>query len=257
MLRVFYSDLRFALCSRGFKTCCIITAAYTTFTSLLLQTVSYFFYHESITGDDVLNCYSDMAIFIITAATLFVFTTDFADGTIRNKLISGATRSDILISALLNGGIIGASQAAIFMAVQAVLTLIMTDGYYLKSISEAARTGLIFTAASAAVGIFSTMLIMVLSGKRTVISYVAGLVIAFLFRIVSLEVSDKLYPESGFTALTGTRLAVYRFYDRYVPYAHFTSITRWDFASYIIGALALALISFVIGLILFNQKEFN
>ena len=131
----------------------------------------------------------------------------------------------------------------------------MLDNNFIKKSGKIADL-LILIGVIAIVGgiaMFSTSLIMIMGGKN--ISYVIGLGIAFVFRIIDMEVLDKLYPDYGICQLTGTKLKLYTFYDKYVPYAHCSGTPRWEMSSCVIGSVALIVISLIIGMIAFEKKE--
>ena len=109
--------------------------------------------------------------------------------------------------------------------------------------------------AAFAAGCFMAMILMVLGGTK--IAYVAGLVVTFLFRVATGEVADKLYPETGYCLLTGTKLQVYTLYDRYRPYAFFTGVNYHDLGKCLIGCIILSLISLAIGMIVYEKREFK
>ena len=254
MLRVFYADLRNTLHNRGFLGCCFAMAGYMLFSAILLWVVLHIFLKDgALNGEDVLDSYDSLAGFVITGASLAVFSGDYTSGIVRNKIISGAKRRNIAISAITCGALIGALLCIIYVITGVVLVPFFTEGLRILRVSEAADAFLVFTLASMAVGAFSTMQVLVLGGSK--VSYVVGLLTAFFLKIANIEVCEKLYPEKGLCTLQGAKLVLYRAFDRFVPYSHFSLMTRWKFTDYLIGSLSLIVISYFIGIVLFQKKE--
>ena len=254
MLRIFYADLRNALHNKGFRIACFTPLFYSGGITILLWVILKVFLKDGgLTAEDVLDNYNGLAAFLITAATMMVFSGDFSNGIIRNKLISGAKRKDVAMSCILCGALMGVLLCAVYVVVSVLFVTIFTEGLQMLTIAEAADSCLVFTLASMSVGAFSAMLVLVSGGSK--ISYAIGLVIAFVFKLLNLEVCEKLYPEKGLCALQGAKLMLYRGFDRFVPYSHFSLYTRWQFADYLIGSVVLIVLSLVIGILLFQKKE--
>ncbi len=254
MLRIFYADLRNTLHNRGFIGCCFGMGVYMLFSAALLWVVLHVFLEEgTLIGEDILDSYDSLAILLITGGSLAVFSGDYTGGIIRNKLISGAKRRDIAISAITCGGLIGVLLCIVYVIAGVVMVPIFTEGLMTLRVSEVADVFLVFTLASMAVGAFSTTLVLVLGGSKA--SYVVGLLMAFFIKITNIEVCEKLYPEKGLCTLQGAKLFLYRAFDRFVPYSYFSLMTRWKFTDYLIGSLCLILLSYIIGIVLFQKKE--
>jgi len=252
MLKILYSDMRNLIMSRVFRFGILAVAFYNLFTAVVFKIIFRYMGGE-LYGDNILGTFASYAPFVVAALVLFVFMGNFTDGIIRNKFISGASRRDIICSALLTGGMGGVLITAIAEISAFILTLFFTPGFYGLTASDIADYCLVMMIASCALGIFMTMILMVLGGTKT--AYVAGLAVTFIFKLMTAEVADKLYPESGVSLLTGVRLAMYRFYDRYVVFSYFSEMLRHDFKDYVIGALGLMIISFIAGTVLFEIKE--
>lgn len=253
MLRTFYSDFRNYLKSTGFKIGVIVIFGYVTFFSAVMALLYRIALHDIVPAEDVLCSYCDMAAFLITGSTLLMFATDYSNGTIRNKILSGAKRSEIYLSAIFTGILISLIYSAIAIVFELGFALVLSNGLAILTVSEEAGICLQYMISSMAIGAFSTMLVMVLGGLR--ISYFAGLVFAFVCNIISSEVADKLYPQEGPVMITGARLFLYTAYDRFMPYAHFQQFQRWPFSSYVIGSAVMIAISILVGLIIFERKE--
>lgn len=253
MFRILYSDMRKLLHDRGFLATLSVNVFYPLVLTLFLVAISAFFYHEKIMADQVCFQYQSIAIFLITASTLLFTMSEYSDGCIRNKIISGARRRDIFLSAAVMGGFQGVVHSMTGCITALVIRLLFSGEYQTYTIPEIADHWLITTMACISIGVFSTMLIMILGGKKA--SYIVGLFIATFMKIMSLEVIDKLYPEQGHCSLKGAKLAIYNFIDRFVPYTHLSIRPHRPFMEYLAGSTGLILLSLAIGLILFNQKE--
>lgn len=252
MLRTLYADIRNAFLSKGIRIITIANLSYIAGYVILMKVMLYFIGGE-LNADDILPVYNEYAIFVITAASLVIYVNEFASGIIRNKLCSGAKRRDIYLASVISSAFIATFISAIAQIFEVILSLIFTKGLYNMTLAEVAFSFSETTISCVTIAIFSTTIIMVMGGTNA--SYVVGLGIAFVFKVFGIEVLDKLYPEYGKCTLTGTKLQVYTFFDRYVPYAHCSGTPRWDMMSCVEGCVVLVLISLVLGLIVFNKKE--
>ena len=141
-----------------------------------------------------------------------------------------------------------------FVSSMAVLPM-FTEGFMNYTIPEIEDYWLLITLSCMSVGAFSTALIMIFGGSK--ISYVAGLAIAFVMKVLDTYVLDKLYPEKGNCTLTGAKLFLFKFIDRFIPYSYFSMEPHWDTLSYLVGCLGLILISTAVGLFVFDKKEIH
>ncbi|MCR4690724.1 MAG: hypothetical protein K5739_05240 [Lachnospiraceae bacterium] len=253
MFRILYSDMRKLAHDRGFLATLSVNVFYPLVITLFLMAISQIFYHERLFADQVCFQFQSIAIFLVTAGTLLFTMSEYADGCIRNKIISGAKRSDIFLSAAVMGGFQGVLHSFTGCLTALLIRLLLTGEYQTYTIPEVADYWLITTMACASIGVFTTMLIMIFGGKKA--SYILGLFIATFMKIMSLSVLDKLYPEKGHCRLTGAKLAVYNFIDRFVPYTQLSFRPHRPFTDYMAGSAGLIILSLVIGLILFNRKE--
>ena len=252
MLKMLYTDIRNIFYNRGIKLVGLASVVYIIGT-LLVSELILKLYDASMSADQIITTYPSIAIFIITSMTLLAFISEYTDGIIKNKLCSGAKRWHIFISAEMSSVLMTFFMTAIIQILTLVLAFACTDGFSNMTPAEVAFSFSETLVASVGIAVFSTSLIMMMGGKNA--SYVVGLGIAFAFKIVGMEVADKLYPEKGLCQLTGLKLKLYNFYDRFVPYAHCDGHPRWDMASCVIGSVVLIMISVVLGLIVFEKKE--
>ena len=172
---------------------------------------------------------------------------------IRNKLISGAGRDAVFLSASVTALLQALILSAVALAETVILSLIFTSGTGGMSIAGLADRWLVITLACMAIAVFSTMLIMLLGGNKS--AYITGIAVAVCLNIFSLDVMEKLYPESGVCTLTGTKLQIYSFYDRFIPYAYPAYPPHHGMLTYLAGAAGTIALSLIIGLVLFNRKE--
>jgi hypothetical protein len=162
-------------------------------------------------------------------------------------------RTDAFLSAVCGGMLQGALYTVFACLMSLPLVKVCTTGFVDYSIPEVADYWLIIIMTCMAIGAFSTSLVMIFGGSK--IAYVIGLIIAFVMRVLSAQILDKLYPEKGFCTLTGTKLAVYSFIDKYVPYSYLTVRPHYNMSCYVIGCSGMIIISVIIGLLVFNKKE--
>ena len=254
MLKMLYTDIRSVLLNKGFRIIIEAFVSYILFFTILMKVLA-FFLGGGLSADDILTAYPDIGVFVITAATLLMFVNEYKEGVMKCKIQRGISRKGIFLSAVITSAFMAVIMTIIAAVIDILLILIFSEGLYTMTISELGDAFLQITFASMAIAVFSTSLIMVLGGGNS--SYVVGLIIAFVFKIVGMLVMDKLYPEKGLCPLTGFKLKLYTFYDRFVPYAHFTFSPRWDSSSNMIGCLGLILISVIVGMLMFERKEIN
>ncbi|MCR5282033.1 MAG: hypothetical protein K6E18_01575 [Lachnospiraceae bacterium] len=252
MLRILYSDIRKTMQSRAFLICLITNVSYHILLVITLKVLYHFFFHNNITSDEVAFSFASIAIFLVTASTL-ISAGEFSDGTMRNKLISGAKRSEVFFSGMITGMYQGFVHAAAAFVTSMLTSLLLTTGFEGYTIPEVADYWLLIIFSCMSIAGFSTALVLALGGRK--ISYVVGLSIAFGMKIFLLYVQDKLYPESGNCSLTGVKLAVFRFTDRFIPYSYLAMRPHWDSVSYILGCGSLILISAILGVMIFQKKE--
>ncbi len=252
MLRILYSDIRKTLLSQAFRICMITNVTYHLLTVIVMKVISECFFHMVMAADDVAFCFTSIAIFLVTASTL-ITVSEFADGSVRNKLISGAKRTDVFFSGVITGMFQGFLHAAAAFLVSAFSVLLLSSGFAGYTVSEMADFWMIITVSCMAIGAFSTALIFCFGGAK--ISYVVGLAIAFGMKIFTMYVQDKLYPESGNCMLKGAKLICFRLVDRFLPYSYLAMRPHWDFGSYFAGTAGLVVISAVIGAVVFRRKE--
>lgn len=253
MFRNLYADTRKIFYSRGFYVGIIAILVYQIFSSLIIWALTVFLIEGQLSSDEIAFSYPQIAAFVVTVSTLLVIQGDFEDGCIRNKLISGVRRTDAFLSAIISGMLQGVLLSFVAFISSMMILPILSEGFMNYTVSEIADYWLIITLSCMAIGAFSTTLIMIFGGSK--LSYVAGLAIAFVLKTLDAHVLDKLYPEKGNCMLTGAKLELYKFIDRFIPYSYFSIEPHWDSISYLAGCTGLILLSVITGLLVFNQKE--
>ena len=254
MLRVLYSDLRFLLKQISLKICIGAAMGYALAFVVILKIIMSLVTEGSfLSGEDILSAYNDIAIFFITALAVMLFTPDFNNGTIRNKLVSGLRKSEIFLSSVFSGMIASIIMTVIVTLFEALLSIIFSEGFMTFNLAELSDNFLMLIVTAAAVGAFVTTIVLLFGGTK--ISYFAGFVVAFFLNLLGSEVVTSLYPLNGKCTLTGAKLMLYTAYDRFMPFMHFEGYPRWDFLRYLTGSIALTALSIGIGLIIFSKKE--
>ena len=252
MLNMIYSDLHRIIKSRGLITGVATVAGYNLFFAIILKAVLLFI-DSDLSSDDVVTAFSGAAPFVIAATVLYVFIGAFNDGTIRNRLLSGSGRKNVAASMIITGSMLSGILSIVSTVSALIIAVIFTKGFSSMTAADVAEYSLISAMACMAAGAFCSMLIVIFGGNKAA-SY-SGLALTFIFKLISTEVADKLYPETGISLLKGTKLLVYNFYDRYFTYAHFSSMVRHPFSSYVIGNAALIAVSLIAGVLIFSKKE--
>lgn len=255
MFRNLYADTRKIFFSRGFSGGISAILVYQLLGSLLLWLLTVLLVEGQMASEDIAFSFTTIAAFVVTASTLFVNQGDFEDGCIRNKLISGVKRSDAFLSAVISGMLQGVLLSFVAFVASMITLPIFSKGFMNYTIPEVADYWLIITMSCMAIGAFSTAVIMIFGGSK--ISYVVGLAIAFVMRVLDTYVLDKLYPEKGHCTLTGAKLVLFKFIDRFIPYSYLSMEPHWDTISYIVGCGGLILISTLVGLFVFSKKEIH
>ncbi|MCR5213318.1 MAG: hypothetical protein K6E10_02810 [Eubacterium sp.] len=253
MFRILYSDTRKMIYDRSFHTCLLINIFYQFFSVLVLKLTNILYPRIILYADDVAFNFGSFSIFLIFASTLITTASDYSDGCIRNKIISGASRTSIYLSGATCGLLHGVIHSMAACITSILCNLIFSLKWNTYTVQEISDYWLIITLSCMALGVFSTTLIIVLGGHKS--SYVIGLSIVIAMKILSLDVLDKLYPEEGKCTLTGLKLDLYQFIEKYVPFLYTIVRPHFGFSTYMLGAGGLIIISLILGLVIFNRKE--
>lgn len=253
MFKLLYADTRKLIYHAGLRELVAAITVYLVGYTVMMKIVSHFMGGD-ISADDIHTCFASIATLLVSASTLMCTAGEYSDGCIRNKLISGAHRTEVFLSAEITAAMQAIILCAVAFTESVVLSLLCTKGGLISmTLSELADYWLIITMACISIAVFSTMLVMILGGKK--ISYVVGIAAAVGLNIFSLEIIDKLYPTQGKCTLSGMKLMLYSFYDRYVPYAYLSMRPHYGTLTYLGGSLGLVIISLIAGILIFNKKE--
>lgn len=255
MLSMLYADLRRLwtqkLVCLGFP---ILVFGYSLFYSVFDKVLMIAFdaNPEENVADLNLTLYPSMAAIILGLLATIYITTDFQEGTIRNKILVGAKRRHIYLASC----VIAAGMAFVLQLVFSLATILfgntIFDGFLL-SYQQIAEQMAIYALAGVSIAVLFTTLVFLFGNSKAV--FVICPAVALVFRIAALVILDKLYPVDGVCKLTGARLHVYTFLDQYCPFMHLMDFKRWDNMSYLLGNLGLIVISMMIGIVSFNRKE--
>lgn len=199
------------------------------------------------------QAYSAYATFVIAFGVTKFFHSEFQDGVLRNKLVSGQKRKEVFLS-----GCFVSSVFAVVTQIVSILTIFIFAWITRISMSEiifgeVMEYTFVMVLAGIAISVFYSAIYMCYGNSRIAIAIPMG--ISVFTRIMLMYVMDKLYPQTGVCKLTGTRLFVYQMIDQYSPYAYFFDNIRWSLGTYVIGSGLLVFISLIIGLIVFQRKD--
>lgn len=254
MLRVLYSDLRRAMIDRNVKTGVVISIAY----PIILFVVYSIIYRiadfgMAVMGDEVISLYVGVSPFVLSAIITGFVSQEYTDGIIRNKISTGSTRKAVFSSITATSAVVAAVLSAISSAVIMLIVLFFTPGFQNYTSMEIGDYLLTMTFAEMSIAIFSAMLVMAFGNYK--IALALPLAIAFLMKVLTSIVADKLRPDNGPCILTGTRLQVYSFIDKYIPYSYIDRPSPYGFFTLVAGVLGLTVFSMIVGLLIFNKKD--
>lgn len=253
MYRMLCSDLRRLFKSKIFYMAVIGYAfVYTAMLPLIMWIINFFAHTPAEYADTELKGQPGTAAIAIAVFVTAFILKEFTEGSIRNKLSSGAKRSDIFLSMAVTSAVAAfAIQAAALASIVISGKLFMAG--FLLSGKEILLINLVYVIAAIALAIFDTALMFILGGNQ--ISIFAGTLIAVAMKFLSIMVLEDLYPEVGGPLVSGTKLAVFSFLDKYVPYFHLLDFPRHGWDAYVIGGAALTVISLIAGIIIFEKKD--
>ena len=104
MFKVLNADLRKLIYHAGLRECLVAVTIYLMGYTIVMKAISCFM-DLTISADDIFNCYGSMTVLLVSICTLITTVSDYADGCIRNKLISGAGRSAVFMSSIFDKSI--------------------------------------------------------------------------------------------------------------------------------------------------------
>jgi len=184
-------------------------------------------------------------------AGLFVYT-DFREGTIRNKVISGAKRSEIFGSM-----VVVSSVFAVYLCVLIHVLALLFGSFYKAGFSDTPANLLTYTlihiGSAVALAIFFTV-ITYLFGTNSFGAFLP-VSLCVLSGIVSLVITNDLFPNDGNCRLSPETYRIYNFIDAYSPTSYLDGMPRHGISAFCISISATIIISLVIGLIVFSRKD--
>lgn len=203
------------------------------------------------TIDDFSSFTAYSTIYLAVFTSFFLYG-EFGDGTIRNKIVSGKSRLQILFSYCIVNSLV-----AIVIQVVSAVSALLVDLVFRVEIGVEFTELLYFIAVSSlaevAVTVLYTSIIICFCTNKAGVAIPA--VIALFMKIALLVIIDALYTDSGIPKVTGAKLSGYTFFDRYISFSHLTGPLRWDIGSYLIGSIALIIISVIVGSVVFSKKN--
>lgn len=209
---------------------------------------------EKYIGIDSFWYYSaNASIYLAVIITMFL-NAEAGEGIIRNKLISGKKRYQVLISYCLVNTVV-ATILELLSVISAAVVGVLSGAVLRVSVDEIIRYTLVATLAGIAIGILYTAVYICFCTKK--IANVIPIAIAMLVKIAMIVISDALFTTSGVPKVTGTTLKIYTGIDRYFAFFHLNNELRYDNMSYIIGNAALIIISILVGSLVFTKKDFQ
>lgn len=190
-------------------------------------------------------------IYLALLVSVFLYA-EAGEGIIRNKIISGKRRHEILLSYC----IVNAFPAIILRIVTMISTtlagLFSSAGLQVRT-ADLIRYAWVSTLAEIAVSVLYTVLFLCFCTSKAAVTLPACTAIAM--KLAMTLIADALYPDSGIPKVSGTTLKVYEAFDRYSAFSHLTGGLRWDNLSYLTGNVALIAVSLLAGILVFSRKD--
>ena len=172
-------------------------------------------------------------------------------GCLRNKLIAGNSRISCFLSSSVTSVVASlVIQLSIYLSSE-ILGLILGEGLTFNA--ELGRYILLRVAASVVLSVLFVALTFIFACNTG--AYVAGGALSGAMVIFGLEILTKLYPDDGIIKITGARLAVYSFIDKYVPFSYFSAPVLRDTKTYVMGLAGTLIIALFLGIIVSSRKE--
>ena len=196
--------------------------------------------------------YSSMAPFVLAVLITVYLHGEAGEGIVRNKIISGKKRYQIVLSYCIVAAVLAAVIQIVSVLATPIVPLIAGKAFEV-TFSEVIRFTWVSTLAEVALCVIYTSLFLCFCTKEIAAGIPAAL--AILAKIVLIVVIDALYTSSGVAKVSGFTFKAYVAIDRYVPFSHLSGDLRWDDASYIKGNLAAIAIFAILGIVVINKKD--
>lgn len=253
MLNALRVDFRRYLMTKSFLLIVLLASVVQpAFMEIVLQGLSKAMNWEVVITMNDFAAYSSMAsIYLAVLVTMFLYT-EAGEGIIRNKMISGKKRYEILFSYCMVNSVL-----AVFLQIVSVLMVALVGFVVGASFQNSAMEVIRFTGvnllAGVAISVLYTVVYLCFCTVKVAIAIPAG--IAVVVKIVMVFIMDALYTDSGIPKVSGMTLTVYEGFDRYCPFFHMTGELRWDNGSYLIGNTVLIVVSMIVGILVFGRKD--
>lgn len=196
--------------------------------------------------------YASLASIILAVTITMFLHAEAGEGIIRNKLISGKKRYQVILSYCIVNSVMSVALQVVNVITVAVVAFGTGAGFE-NSVEEIMGFIAIAILAEIAVSILYTVAYLCFCTQRVAIAVPGA--IAIFMKLASVVILDALYPGSGVPKVTGMTLKIYEGIDRYVPFFHLTPPVRFDSASYVIGNIAVIVVSLLIGIFVFSRKD--
>ena len=197
------------------------------------------------------QCSNYAPIFIGLFTSLFI-AADFTEETIRNRIVIGSKRTNLLLSSVIVTSTVAILATVLYFGVNLLGGNLVLGGFTMTN-TELLADFLVFTGAAVVISILFTCVVYILGSSKT--TPLVCPVVALVFRILAVIVLQKLYPEPGH--MSDAELHILTALDRYTPFLHLASHVHWDMASYLISWAVTAAIALAAGIIVINKKELN
>lgn len=196
--------------------------------------------------------YSTLAsIFLAIVITMFLHS-EVGEGIVRNKLISGKKRYQVLISyCVVNSAVAAILQIISIFAV--VIVAICSGSTISVQVDEVIRYTCVTVLAGIAISVLYTAAYLCFCTNKMAIA-IPGFIAVFM-KICQFVILDATYTESGVPKVSGITLKIYEGIDRFVAFFHIDPPLRHDNASYLIGNIILIIASILVGSIVFSRKD--
>lgn len=277
MNRLLGANLKRVLKSRPFIGSAIIVAAIAIFT-FITNYQDYTKYGGMPYYDGALFAIAGLGIFPLAVIVSFFIGTDYSDGTIRNKLVVGSSRTEIYLANLITSTVIG----WIYIVLWNVLFMIPSE-IFMERITPMPELLLVFAACFVTMAAFSALLSFISMSivKKTgatvaciffcLFMFIAGTLIKSMLDqdeyyspVFSIDENDEieivgdLEPNPNYIPEGSTKRAVYEFMLDFLPGGQIFQISEvdstnavkmigYDFGWYVVVSL--------IGVLVFRRKD--
>ena len=253
MSNLIEADLRRLFKSKAFYGICLLAPA----VLVLLECLSYVFmkllgFESTVYADTILPAIEMRYGALIPALFVGCFAGhETVTGCIRNKIISGNSKISCFISSSVTSAVASViAQASIYFSSE-IFGVILGEG--LTFDHELLSYTFIRLGASIVLAVFFVALTYFFACNNG--AYIAGGALSGAMVIFGLEILTKLYPEDGVIKITGAKLAVYSFIDKYVPFSYFSAPVLREPEIYITGLAGTLILAVSAGVIVYKRKE--